>query len=96
MSQTPLTIKIDSDVKHQAQKLAKGLGLSLSSIIENQLRKVVEERRVVFEEVIRPTPYLQKIIDEAEADHKASRNISGPFKTFDEVKQHLNTISSGS
>lgn len=96
MSQTPITIKIDSTLKQQAQKLAKTLGLSLSAIIENQLKVVVADRRVVFEEELKPTPYLQNIIDEAEADYKAGRNFSGPFTSFEEVKQHLDSINSES
>jgi antitoxin component of RelBE/YafQ-DinJ toxin-antitoxin module len=54
MSQVPLTIKIDLDIKQQAQKLAKSLGLSLSTIIENQLKEVIRVRRVVFEDLPLP------------------------------------------
>lgn len=50
MSQIPVTIKIDAQLKQEAQQLAKSLGLSLSAIVENKLRQVVRERRVVFEE----------------------------------------------
>ena len=50
MSQVPVTVKIDATVKLQSQKLAQRLGLSLSSIVENKLREVIAERRVVFEE----------------------------------------------
>lgn len=41
MNQVPVTSKIDGEVNQQAQKLAKNLGLSLSAIIENQLKQVV-------------------------------------------------------
>lgn len=92
MSQIPITIKIDSTIKADAQKLAKSLGLSLSAIIENQLRKVVEDRRVVFEEQLTPTPYLQKIIDEVEEDIKHNRNMSGPFNTVEELEKHLDRL----
>ncbi len=52
MSQVPLTIKIDRDIKRQVQELAKILGLSMSAIIENQLKEVIRDRRVVFEELL--------------------------------------------
>lgn len=90
MSQTPVTVKIDSDVKEQAQKLAKQLGLSLSAIIENKLREVVRERRVVFEEEFEPTPYLEKIIHQAEADLKAG--LATPPMNKQEARDHLRSL----
>ena len=54
MSQIAVTIKIDADVKAHAQKLASRLGLSLSAIVENQLKEVIRERRVVFGRRSRP------------------------------------------
>lgn len=92
MSQIPVTVKIDSDVKLQAQKLAKKLGLSLSAIVENKLKEVVRERRVVFEEELIPNEKTSKELEKIEADIKAGRNLSGPFKTFEELEQHLSSL----
>jgi addiction module RelB/DinJ family antitoxin len=92
MSQIPVTVKIDADLKHDAQKLAKSLGLSLSAIVENKLREVVRQRRVVFEEDTVPNEQTAKELRKIEADIKAERNLSGPFKTFGELEQHLNSL----
>jgi len=81
MSQIPVTIKIDADLKQQAQDLAKSLGLSLSAIVENKLRQVVRERRVVFEEDFVPNAKTARILRQIEADVKARRNVSAPLKT---------------
>lgn len=91
MSQIPITIKIDSDLKKESQALAKKLGLSLSAIIENKLREVVRERRVVFEEELEPTPYLEKIMREARKDRKTGRNV---IKTNspEEALSHLKSL----
>jgi addiction module RelB/DinJ family antitoxin len=93
MSQTPITVKIDTDVKQQAQKLAQKLGLSLSSIIENKLREVVRERRVIFEEEVILNDNIAKQLDKIETDIKAGRNLSKPFTTFEELERHLNSLN---
>ena len=92
MSQIPVTIKIDADLKQEAQKLAKSLGLSLSAIVENKLRQVVRERRVVFEEEPVPNPQTAKLLQSIEADVKAGRNTTGPFKTIESLEQHLSDL----
>ncbi len=92
MSQIPVTVKIDADVKQQAQSLAKKLGLSLSAIVENKLKEVVRERRVVFEEELVPNDKTARELEKIEADIKTGRNLSGPFKTFEELERHLDTL----
>jgi addiction module RelB/DinJ family antitoxin len=96
MSQVPITVKIDTNVKEQAQKLAKILGLSLSTIVENKLREVVSERRVVFEEEFIPNEKTAKELEKIEADIKAGRNLSSPFNTFEELERHLNNLGHAS
>ncbi len=93
MSQIPITIKIDASLKQEAQKLAKSLGLSLSAIIENQLREVVRDRRVVFEEELIPNKKTAKMLREIQAEIKAGHNLNGPFKTFEELEEHLDSLS---
>ena len=92
MNQVPMTIKIDSDIKRQAQKLAKGLGLSLSSIIENQLKEVIRDRRVVFEETPVPNAKTAKILDKIEEDIKHGRNLSEPTYSYEELEKALNKL----
>ena len=77
--QIPITIKIDANVKQEAQKLAKGLGLSLSSIIENKLREAIVERRVLFTEDFVFNDTTAKTAEAIEEDIKAGRNVSGPI-----------------
>jgi addiction module RelB/DinJ family antitoxin len=96
MSQVPITVKIDADVKEQAQKLAQKLGLSLSTVVENKLREVVSERRIVFEEEIIPNAKTAKVLEKIEADIKVGRNLKGPFNTFEELERHLNTLGHAS
>lgn len=92
MSQIPVTVKIDEQLKREAQILAKSLGLSLSAIVENKLREVVRERRIVFEEEFVPNEKTAKELRKIEADVKAGRNLSKPFKTFQELNKHLDSL----
>jgi addiction module RelB/DinJ family antitoxin len=93
MSQIPITVKIDADVKQQAQQLAKKLGLSLSSIVENKLREVIRELKVIFEEEFVPNEKTAKELETIEADIKANCNISGPFNSFEELERYLSGLS---
>jgi len=92
MKQIAVTIKIDDQLKADAQKLAKNMGLSLSAIVENKLREVVRERRVVFEEELVPNEKFAKELKEIEADIKAGRNITGTFNSFEGLKEHLDSL----
>jgi DNA-damage-inducible protein J len=92
MSQIPVTIKIDADLKQEAQQLAKSLGLSLSAIVENKLRQVVRERRIVFEENLVPNQKTAAALQQVEADAKANRNLSSPFDTIEKLERHLNNL----
>jgi addiction module RelB/DinJ family antitoxin len=96
MSQIPITVKIDADVKQEAQKLAQKLGLSLSSIVENKLREVVRERRVVFEEELVPNQKTAKELEKIETDINSNLNLSRPFNSFEELERHLNSLGHAS
>lgn len=92
MSQTALTIKIDSQVKKEAQELAKRLGLSLSAIIENNLKTTVRERQVVFKDELIPNAKFARQLRRIERDVKEGKNLSGPFNSYEELERHLNEL----
>ncbi len=91
MSQTATTIKIDSKIKSDAQELAATLGLSLSVIIENKLREVLRERRVVFEEEPQPNKAFIASMKKIDHDIATGKNISGSFTSVDDLITSLNT-----
>lgn len=92
MNQIATTIKLDSAVKKEAQKVAKSMGLSLSTIIENKLREVIKDRRVVFEADIEPNTAFKKVINKIETDVKSNKNLSSPMATISELEKYLNNI----
>ena len=48
MAQTNLTIRIDEDIKHEAETLFNELGMSLSVAINIFFRQAVRERAIPF------------------------------------------------
>jgi addiction module RelB/DinJ family antitoxin len=88
---TILNVRVDKKLKDEAKKLAKEMGLPLSSVINGSLKKFVRDRELVYQEPLRPSKYLKKIIREYEEDRQHGRNIFGPFESAEEMLRHLNS-----
>ena len=56
-----------------------------------QLKDFIRNKSVYLSTVPRMTPYLEKIIEKAEKDYKAGKNISGPFSSAKEMDECLNS-----
>jgi len=91
MATTMLNIKIDAKLKKEAQKFAKSVGLPLSVILNNYLRQLVIERRVVFEEPLVPNEKTAKILDEAIKDIEEGKNLI-KFKNKKELDDFLRSV----
>lgn len=81
MKNAALTIRTDPKSKKAIADFAASVGLSTSAFATSILLQAVREQRVLLTPGLEPTPYLEKIMREAEADYKAGRNVRGPFKT---------------
>lgn len=81
MNSAVVNIKIEPQVKREAQKLAEKLGLPLSALIKSYLKQIIRAQEVVLTVSEEPTEYLLKSLKEAEADVKAGRVTS-----FDNAK----------
>lgn len=88
---TMINIKADKEVKKKAQKVAKDLGLPLSTIINAYLKQFVRDKEIHLAVGYRMTSGLEKLLGEVEGDIKNNRNIAGPFKTADEAIEYLNS-----
>ena len=89
---TVIHIKSDKEVKENAQRAAKELGLTLSDVINASLRNFIRTREVIFSHTPRMTPELEKILDKVEEDIKHNRNIFGPFKNAKEANEFLDSL----
>ncbi len=86
---TVIHIKADKEVKENAQKAAKDLGLTLSDVINASLRNFIRTREIVFSDIPQMTPELEKLLGRVEEDIKHDRNLSPSFKNMDEAIDYL-------
>ncbi len=87
---TILNIKTDKKLKAEAQKVAGELGVPLSTVMNAFLKQFVRDKEITFTaNQYRPTPYLIGLIEEAQREYEVGE-ASGPFKTADEMVEHLN------
>lgn len=82
MSSVLLSIKTDDKTKRELKDFAAELGVSSTALVNLVIKQTLRDRRVVVGTALEPTPYLEKIMREADADYKAGRNIS---KAYDDV-----------
>lgn len=83
---TLLSVKTEQKVKEQAKKLAGELGLTLSALVTAQLKQAIRTKTVTFStESYTPTPYLEKILEKADKDIKAGKNLSPKFDNVDDM-----------
>lgn len=89
MNTATISVKTDPETKKAVQAFAQSLGVTVSGLINAQLRQALKTRKVELTDTLEPTPYLKKIMREVEEDLKTGRNISGPFTNADEMFDHL-------
>jgi len=83
-----INIKTDPVIKKKAQKIAKELGFSLSSIINAYLRQLTKTKSISFSTSSEePSDYLIRALKESDDDIKAGRIYS-----FDEVSDSLDFL----
>ena len=88
---TQVNIKIDSDIKHKAQKVAKEMGLSLSSVVNASLTQFARTGELHVSSALKMTPYLENLVREAREDYKKGKTY-GPFETVEEFIGHLKKL----
>ena len=86
---TLLNIKTDKEVKRAVQKIAKELGMPLSTIVNAYLRQLLREKRVNFALPLIPNKKTTRLIRKAEEDYRKGKNISPVFGTAEEVITYL-------
>ena len=86
---TVIHIKADKEVKENAQKAAKDLGLTLSDVINAALRNFIRTREVIFSDIPVMTPELEKKLEKIDIDIKEGKNLSPGFKNMSEAIDYL-------
>lgn len=86
---TTTSIKLDTDLKKEASELATLMGVSLSTIVQANLKNFVRERRLVLHIEPELNEKIKKLYREIKCDIKAGKNIIGPLHTVADLKKAL-------
>lgn len=86
---TVINIKTDKKVKDEAKKIVEEMGLSLSAVINAQLKQLVREQEMRFSLAPKMTSYLEEIAREAREDYRKKINISPAFQSAADAVKHL-------
>lgn len=79
MNSVQINVRTDKKTKREAQKVASGLGLNLSRLINAYLKEIIRSKKVEFSsQGEKPSAYLIRCIKEAEEDMK-----KGDYYSFD-------------
>lgn len=82
-------IKLDEDIKRQAQKVAKSAGLTLSALVNSYLTQVVATRHIEPYIPEPMTPQLEALLTEIEPSLATDNNLSKPFNSAEEFLADL-------
>ena len=90
MNTTTINFKIDADVKNEAYKTAREMGVNLSVVLNGLLRQFIRTKTVIFTASEEPTPYLIEALNESREDIRRGRLIS--FETLKEEQSYLDKL----
>ena len=86
------SIKIDKDVKNKAKKLADDFGLSLSTVINAQLKQFIRDKQLIISQTPKMSPYLENLLGPIEQDIKRSKNLSKPIKSKSDLDAYFSAL----
>lgn len=87
MSPVSTTIKIDRELKQEAQELLESFGLNLSTAVNMFLRQVVREQAIPFR-IGEPIPNAETL--QAIEDAQNGIGLSREFHSLEELLEDLN------
>lgn len=91
MKTAVLNVKVDEQVKKQAQVVASSFGIPLSTLVNAYLTELAITGQIHFSAVEIMTPKMEKLIEQAEKEIEAGET-SGPFNTAEEAIAYLKSL----
>ena len=88
MHATILSIKTSKELRDAAKETAKELGVPLSTAVNAFLKQFVRDRELTLSAKETPSPYLKKVLEEAE------KELKKPHKTFSSVEELMKDLNS--
>ena len=86
---TIINIKADKEIKEGAQKVAKELGLPLSTVLNAYLKQFIRNREAYFSVAPHMTSELEKLTVMARQDYKKKKNLSPLFSSAKKAVLYL-------
>jgi len=87
-----INIKTDKEIKQNAQKIAKDIGLSLSDVINASLRNFIRTREVYFSAIPRMTPEFERLVGKIDKDIKEKKNLSPSLSSSNKINDYLDNL----
>lgn len=95
ITMTTISLKIDDELKAQAEDFASTNGLSLSALIRSNLKKIVAEQKLVLDVPVKKmSPKLEKELMKIE-EEVARGEVEGPFDSVDDMIRVLHSRPNG-
>lgn len=83
-----INLKTDPELKKRAVRAADKLGISVSALLNNELRRFATEQSVSFELPERPNAATRKLMESSKA-----RIAEGDYHTFDSNREALKFLA---
>ena len=88
---TVLNVKLDPDLKRQAQEAAKAIGLPISTVVAAGLREFVRTRTVTISDPPRLKPEVEAELLQISADARKGINVSPAFDNLEDARKWLDS-----
>lgn len=83
---------MDKEIKARAQETAAELGLPLSVIVNENLKRFAADRAITFAAPLKPSRKLARELRRVNADIKAGKNLSPLFRSAAEMDAYLDAL----
>ncbi len=91
MAKTVLNIKTDKEVKEEAQRIAKELGIPLSTVVNSYLKDFIRGRKFTASLDPQLKPEIWDEMHRAVTDAKKGKNVSPAFDNIGEAISWLHS-----
>ena len=85
MSKTSMSIRLDSEVKEQAQQVFNHLGMDMTTVINIFLRQAIQYQGLPFDVKIDENRKLLQVVTDVEQN----RNMSRSFESVSDLMEDL-------
>jgi DNA-damage-inducible protein J len=82
-----VTLRVDKELKEEADALFEDMGLSLNTACRMFLKRAVQEQRIPFEVVRKPDRKTLRALSDAEEGKDVSRDFDSVDELMDELKE---------